>query len=396
MNSQFTKLLLVFSLTGLELGLASCILPVEAKPKVSAETGAETSSAPDSSSKDIQEEKLNQWKRFSARGAEYFQSRNLQAAHQYFSRALRAIRGYEQGTDKEIATLARLADISLKENRTTEAENYYAGIVRLYGEKKNKQMEADAIDWLDGLSYSFLSYDKASGDYKADLAKRERFLLNALKLKEMALSNKNVVEILRALTVHYGSTKNYKEAEKYALILVKRDQRLNGFETELVAMELFNLANIKENLGKYAQAESYYRQSLAILLTREVSDPKVIPNIRTSLSRCLLKSGQTGLAEKEARTAFSDLMAIPGGAALYTVEARRVLAELALRQGRYKEAAVQEESIIKIIDRERGTNNPMYLDDMKTLVKVYKKMGRDKEARRVSEKAAYIETLMKK
>lgn len=343
-----------------------------------------------------QPEQLNQWTRNYARAVEYFQAHKLKIAQKYFTRALKAIRDYKPGTDKEITTLARLADISLQLNRCKEAENYYAAILRIHSARKNKKLEADTIDWLDALSYSFLSYNISGGDLDADRAKRERFLVNSLKLKSLARSDKNVIEILRALTVHYNSVRNFKEAEKYALRLVKRDQHKNGYETVNVAMELFTLASIKESLLKFDQAESCYRQSIAILLPKEVTDPTVIPNIRGSLARCLLKAGQDKLAEKEARTTLLELEKFSGPERLFEVQARRVLANLAIKKGDYKEAIKQEKAVVSVIDRLRGTNNPMYLEDLKTLVKVYKKLGRSREAKQLSEKVAYIETLIQK
>ncbi len=337
---------------------------------------------------------LELWKSLSNNAVQSLHENKQDAAESNFKKALSAIRAYGDDTSEEVATLARLADLRLQQRDGVQAEKYLASIMKVYQlrqSRKKTKLSDDAVDWLDALSYSFKAYPVANPASE----KRGRYLLYSLKLKEMSGSDKHIVEILRDLTMYSFAASNFVDAEKYCSRLVDKDQVVNGSHNSNVAMEFRTLAMIKHRLNKYREAESYYRQAIALFLSLKGVDPSKAPSVQSELARCLLDAGDLDLARSEAEASLAVLERDEGKSDLKTVFPRRVLAEVAMKQKKYGEAAPLLELDIKIIDASYGTNQPMNLNEMKLLIKAYKALGRSREAAELSRKIAYIESLTK-
>ena len=339
-------------------------------------------------------ESLEIWKSLSNKAVQNLHEDKQADAESNFKKALAAIRVYGDDTSEEIATLARLADLRLQQRDGLQAEKYLASIMKVYQvrqSRKKTKLSDDAVDWLDALSYSFKGYPVSNSASE----KRGRYLLYSLKLKEMSGSDKHIVEILRELTSYYFASSNLVEAEKYCTRLIDRDQALNGNHNSNVAMEFRTLAMIKHRLNKYSEAESFYRQAIALFLSLKGIDPSLAPSTQSELARCLFDAGDLNLAQSEAEASLAVLERDEGKADLKTVFPRRVLAELAMKKKNYAEAVPLLEVDIKIIDARYGTNQPLNLNEMKLLIKAYKALGRAKDAAELSAKVTYIESLSK-
>lgn len=337
---------------------------------------------------------LELWKSFSNNAVQNLHENKQADAESNFKKALSAIRAYGDDTSEEVATLARLADLRLQQRDGVQAEKYLASIMKVYQlrqARKKTKLSDDAVDWLDALSYSFKGYSVANPASE----KRGRYLLYSLKLKEMSGSDKHIVEILRDLTMYSFASSNFVDAEKYCTRLVDKDQFVNGSHNPNVAMEFRTLAMIKHRLNKYREAESYYRQAIALFLSLKGIDPSKAPSVQSELARCLLDAGDLDLARSEAEASLAVLERDEGKSDLKTVFPRRVLAEVAMKQKKYGEAVPLLVLDIKIIDASYGTNQPMNLNEMKLLIKAYRGLGRSREAAELSRKVAYIESLTK-
>ncbi|MBI1268953.1 tetratricopeptide repeat protein [bacterium] len=337
---------------------------------------------------------LELWKSFSNKAVQNLHENKQADAESNFKKALAAVRAYGDDTSEEVATLARLADLRLQQRDGLQAEKYLASIMKVYQlrqTRKKTKLSDDAVDWLDNLSYSFKEYHVANPASE----KRGRYLLYSLKLKEISGSDKNIVEILRDLTLHSFAASKFVEAEKYCTRLIDRDQEINGSHNSKLAEEFRTLAMIKHRLNKYREAESYYRQAIALFSSLKGVDPSEAPSVQSELARCLLDAGVLDLARSEAEASLAVLERDEGKSDLKTVFPRRVLAEVAMKQKKYREAAPLLELDIKIIDACYGTNQPLNLNEMKLLIKAYKGLGRFKEAAELSRKVAYIESLTK-
>ena len=343
---------------------------------------------------DVDEQvKLTEWKHLTEQAIQYYYGRYYNKSESTLIKALSEIRKVKKNSNEEIATLARLVDVCLKRGNCLKAERYFDTLIKLYNLKAgNKTINKEAISEIDSLSYTFGSFDTT------DPALKEKYLLYDLKLKDWVSgdNHRNISEALRKLVVFYLSQGRYAKAEPYAIRLVKCDQKSKGFEATEVAQELNTLALIKYNLNKYLEAESYFRQSLAILTSLEKTIPTYIPTVKAQLAENLLKLKEYRLARKESLEALDMLERDVGSNDIATITVRRALADSDEHLGNLESSIKQREIAIALTNRYYGINNPLNLKDLKILKDYYTKNKKHAKAQKIKNELEVIEEIVRR
>ena len=311
----------------------------------------------------------------------------------YFEKALNEIRVQKEGSNQELMTLCRLTDICLRRRNSVKAENYFVRTKKLALKKKgDKTIDKESVAELEALSDAFLDYRPQNED------KRLRFLLNSLFLKKFVSgdSHPEIRSILIELHSLYRNRGDFVKAEPIVIQLVRFDQRYKGFESPEVATLLFTLGNIERTLKKYTEAESYYRQSLAIANSKEGMDPAFIPRVKCALAENLILTQDIELALKESQDALDRLVRDFGEGGKETIIARQILSDAQVKLGNTYEAVRQKEICVALINKYYGRNNPMNIEHLRYLYKHYKKTGNTRMIRKVGPEIKYIESIMKR
>ena len=342
---------------------------------------------------ELDERLLDRWKRTSEVAIQNYHDGRYAEAESQFKAALVEIRKVKTDSNQELFTLARITEISLKRKNGKKADRQFLAVQALYRKlSREKKLNRESVAELDRLADSFIGYKTK------DRNRREKYLLNCLNLRDIVSgdSHKYMVEVLRAIVVFYRSYGDFHKAEPYAIRLVRLDQLKSGFESVNVAMELFNLGIIKFHLKKYVDSESYFRQSLAILIAMDNIEPWIIPNIKAELANTLLAANKNTLANTEAKQALSILTRRFGEFCKESIRTRQVLADSYEAIGNKREAAHQREVSVKLVNKFYGINNPMNLKELKALKLYYKQTGNTKRAKKITQELKVIEALTQK
>lgn len=294
-------------------------------------------------------------------------------------------------TSNELAeSKVRLANVLVLQRNFAEAEQEYVTTMNVLEQKKKaKTLEPELLVLLENLASSYQRIGKKTAGGSI------RGLEHALAIRQF-ISDKHpeMARNSRELARAYVSKGRFREAEKLCIRLIKLDQEKHGASKLLVANDYYALAAVEKELNELDKAESYVRQSLAINLKNPDQDPFGVYTERLLLSQILLKKGELGLAEQEARTALIDWQRVKGGKDTNCAMSYLAIGDVKMKSGRYLDAVQHYSKAVSILEACCGPTGPQVLIGLKPLADAYAKTNPGK-ARKTKARIAELEQIAK-
>lgn len=233
---------------------------------------------------------------------------------------------------------------------------------------------------------SLLSVDQLWKRGKYDEA--EAVLLSALRGLEKSRTNDIRVPVtLNGLGSLYQELGRYADAEKFYRRSITASERLQQTDGPAVASSLNNLATLYLETGQYAKAEPLLHRCLDLRLKYLGADSPEVAVTRINLGELCRLQHKYADAEPLLRDALEILDGKTRSEHPYTAEALKNLALLMQETGRYTDAVSYSDRVLAIL--EKSPNQALLIQVLNNRALLYVAMGRPALAEECLRKALF-------
>lgn len=336
------------------------------------------------------------WLEWKEKGRREQASMSYAKAEEYYLRSITEAAKIGPDSIELIESKERLAACLVCQEKFSEAEPYYlelrASIERL---RQRKALDAETLVWLEELAEAYATTGmKVHG--------KNRFgLEHALVLRDL-ISGDDHPEIaftLRHLSRLYAMSGNSAEAKKLVTRLVRVDQKFLEPDSPTLSDDLCGLGIIEGQLDNWDNSESYFRQSLAILMKMDPTHHTyALFNVRIMMARAVLKKDEPELSEKEATQALADFERGDGKGknAYMTIYGRHIIAWSKWKQKHYDEALQLYAKNTALAESVCGPNDRRMIIHWKRIQRVYQAMNATDKIKEIDRKIKTIEASSKR
>lgn len=225
------------------------------------------------------------------------------------------------------------------------------------------------------------------------LDKAEVLFCQAIYLSEKfyGLNDICITNHLNYLAGLYNATGNYIMAEIHVQRSLAIYQEVLGPRHNNVAMSLMALALLAQRQKKTSQAQSYYKQSVAITrYNLSLIDQTDVPTALASLAQALFDQKQYEEAELVFRHSLimAEELLWPGNP--FVGDALRYLAGSFASQGRHMQAVPLYRKALAVIEQVRGPQHGDIAQLLDEFAKTLRFLNQDQEAKRFENRAQFI------
>ncbi len=253
-------------------------------------------------------------------------------------------------------------------------------------ERRRAESEAVSTFLQDMLAAADPSVSAAS----ADITLREVLDRAADKMSGGSLAEHSLVRVTLQTTIGnaYRAIAQYDAAESHLRAAVETGRSLTDDEGRAALSQSLNkLGRLKEERGRYEEAEALFREALSIRRELYGEEHKDVATSLNNLGLVLHQRGRTEEGERRLREALQMRRKLLGEENSEVATSMNNLAWLLHDRGRLAEAASLFEKSLALDRKLRGTDHPNIASTMSNLALIYADRGRLEEAHELVQQA---------
>ncbi|MCC6145074.1 MAG: tetratricopeptide repeat protein, partial [Candidatus Hydrogenedentes bacterium] len=186
-------------------------------------------------------------------------------------------------------------------------------------------------------------------------------------------------KLLSNLGVALQNTGRLYEAEKVLTKSLERRRKVLGPEHHDYALTLMNLAMVKSDLGRYAEARSMFQEADQVFTNTLQYGPAHLKCIQ-NLAGVYMQQGEYAIAQERLEFLRANLAEAFGTATLDYAQVTNNLATLYSEVGRLSDAERLYREALRIVESVVGRNHPAYAAYLSNLAAFYQDLDRDEAA----------------
>jgi len=242
---------------------------------------------------------------------------------------------------------------------------------------ENRRAESQAVSQF--LQDTLAAADPSVSAASADITLREVLDRAAERISAGALSEHTLRRTTLETTIGnaYRAIAQYDAAEKHLRAAAESGRSLTDRDGRAAYSQALNkLARLLDERAKYGEAESLYREALAIRRDLYGNEQEDVATILNNLGLLLQKKGRPSEAEPMLREALAMRRKLLGEENSHVATSLNNLALLHYARGRYAEAQPLLEQSLALDRKLRGGDHPNIASTMSGLALVYAERGR--------------------